>query len=196
MDIHYRFFNIRLPYMKYILKAVLLLTAFISITASATVYNFSYTFGDNSSITGSLSGNLNGFFVDNISDVHVFFNGTQFSGGSLFSTAWNTTTHDWDNTINAVVSTNASLNNFLFADSNVPTDYNLSNYFYFVNDGASIGHEAFAVNYNTGDAALDNPTSNATWSLTAAPVPEPATYVTLITGLGLLGVALRRRRQG
>ncbi|MGZ3239028.1 MAG: PEP-CTERM sorting domain-containing protein [Burkholderiaceae bacterium] len=181
--------------MKYILKAVIFMAALISFSANAATYDFSYTFGDSSSITGSLSGNLNGSFVENISNVHVFLNGTEFSGAPLFSAAWNTATHDWDNTIGAVVSTNAALNNFIFADTNIPTDYNASNYFYFVNDPAAIGHEAFAVNYNTGDTALDNPARNASWSLVAAPVPEPATYATLITGLVLLGVTLRRRRQ-
>ena len=180
--------------MKNILKAGILLAALTSFAANATTYDFSYTFGDSSVITGSLSGNLNGAYVDNISNVHVSFNGTAFSGGSLFNAAWNTATGNFDNTIAAVVSTNGALNNFVFADSNVPADYSASNYFYFVNDPATYGHEAFAVNYNTVtvDSALDNP-SNASWSLVAAPVPEPETHAMLLAGLGLIGVAARRR---
>ena len=179
--------------MKNILKAGILLAALTSFAANAATYDFSYTFGDSSVLTGSLSGNLNGAYVDNISNVHVSYNGTDFSGGSLFHAAWNTATGNFDNTIAAVVSTNGALNNFVFADSNVPMNNNASNYFYFVNDPATLGHEAFAVNGNTGDVALDNP-ANASWSLVAAPVPEPETHAMLLAGLGLIGVAARRRR--
>jgi hypothetical protein len=35
------------------------------------------------------------------------------------------------------------------------------------------------VNYNNGDIAFDQPTRNATWSLVAAPVPEPASTAAL-----------------
>jgi hypothetical protein len=180
-----------------ILKTVIFSTALMltSLAANAATYDFSYTFADSTALTGSLSGTLNGSFIDNISDVHVSLNGTAFTGAPLFAAAWNTATHGWDNTIAPVVSANASLNNFIFADANVPTDFGVSNYFYFVNDPASQGHEAFATNLNSGDIALDNPTNNASWSLVAVPVPEPESYAMLIAGLGLLGVATRRRRQ-
>jgi hypothetical protein len=67
------------------------------------------------------------------------------------------------------MSTNAAKNNFIFADADPQHDAaSVSNYFYFVNSSdALIGNQAYAVNYNNGDVAFDQPTSNATWSLVA-----------------------------
>ena len=169
--------------MKINLKLTAVLLALASSVANATNYDFSYTFDNGSAITGSLSGDLNGSFSTNISNVQAFFNGTELTGTPLFDTAWNTTTHNWDNTIEAIVSPIASLNNFIFADSNIPTDFNASNYFYFINDPSVIGDEIFANNLNAGDAALDNPV-NASWSLVAQ-VPEPGTYFLFCVGIGV-----------
>jgi hypothetical protein len=79
------------------------------------------------------------------------------------------------------VSTNAAKNNFIFADADPQHNAaDVSTYFYFVNSrDALIGNQAYAVNYNNGDIAFDQPTSNATWSLVAAPVPEPASTAAL-----------------
>lgn len=181
--------------MKLLKTGLLTVLALASFAANAETFNFSYTFDDSSTLAGSLSGTLNGLFIDNITDIHVSLNGNEFSGSPLFAAAWNTTTNFYDNTIAPVVSTNASLNNFIFADANVPTDFGVSNYFYFVNDPASLGHEAFATNLNTGDIAQDNPT-NSSWSITAAPVPEPDSYAMLLAGLGLVSVVARRRLRG
>jgi hypothetical protein len=187
-----------------ILKTVIFPAAlmFGSLAANADTYDFSYTFNDSQVVTGSLSGTLVGQFIDNISNIQVSLNGTQFSG-SLYSAAWNPVTLNWDSTP-AVVSTNAALNNFIFADSNVAGgDLGASNYFMFTND-PTYGSVAFAVNTNNGMVALDGtsygaPATNAAnWSLTevAAPVPEPQSYAMLLAGLGFISVAAVRRRQG
>lgn len=178
--------------MKTILKAAAFCSAFMSLMANATVFDFSYTFDDSSTITGSLSGTLNGSYVENVSNVQAFFNGVKFSGSPLFSAAWNTTTQDWDNSMNALVSTNASLNNFIFADANVPADYNVRNYFYFVNDLVSLGQQAFANNLNTGDIALDSPT-NKSWSLVAR-APEPSSSMLLMLGFASILVVRQKRK--
>jgi len=184
--------------LKLFISATLALASF---AANATTYDFSYTFGDQQQVTGSLIGNMVGSFINNISNVQVALNGTQFatdSSGSLYALAWNPTALNWASTP-AVVSTNASLNNFIFQDVNDPTGNGVSNYFAFTND-STYGSAVFAVNTNNGAVALDGasygatPVSASNWSITAvAAVPEPGEWALMLAGFGLLGfVAVRR----
>jgi hypothetical protein len=170
------------------LSAALALT---SAAASAETFNFSYTFSDASVLSGSLTGVLNGLFIDDVSNIHVSLNGNEFTGAPLYAAAWDAVAQTWSASA-PVVSTNASLNNFIFADANVPTDFGVSNYFYFTNDSTN-GTQVFANNLNTGDIALDGPTATASWSIAAAPVPEPESYALMLAGLGILGTMVRRR---
>ncbi len=186
--------------LKLFISATLALASF---AANATTYDFSYTFGDQQQVTGSLIGNMVGSFINNISNVQVSLNGAQFStdtSGSLYALAWNPTTLNWASTP-AVVSTNASLNNFIFQDVNDPTGNGVSNYFAITND-PTYGSVAMAVNTNNGAVALDGasygaaPVNAANWSLTAvAAVPEPGEWALMLLGFGITGF-LARRRQG
>jgi len=180
-----------------LLKTLALSTALAltSFAASAETFNFSYTFNDASVLTGSLTGVLNGLFIDNVADVQVSLNGNAFTGAPLYAAAWNAVSQSWDNSIAPIISTNGALNNFIFADANVPTDFGVSNYFFFTNDSTN-GARVFATNLNTTEAALDDSTTvNASWSIAAAPVPEPETFAMLLAGLGIVGTVIRRRRQ-
>jgi len=180
--------------MKRLSKFAAVLAAFTSLAAHATTFDFSYTFSDNAVLSGSLTGDLNGLFVENIGDIHVSLNGTEFSGASLFAAGWNPETTNWDASAPVRISTDAALNNFIFADSHVPSDFSASNWFYFTNDPAA-GQQVFASNLNTGDIAFDSP-SSGNWSLVpVAQTPLPDSAVLLSSGLGMFGVIRRLRRR-
>lgn len=180
--------------MKKIISAAILLAAFAS--AHAETFNFSYSFADGQSVTGSLSGHLVGDLVESVSDIHINFNGTSYTG-ALVGASWSAATHDWSSAAGAIISTNAAKNNFIFADADPQHAVDsINNYFYFVNSSdAAIGNQAYALNWNSGDLAFDQPTNNATWTLVAAPVPEPSSIAMLAAGLGLVGAIARRRQQ-
>ena len=176
--------------MKSLLRAALLLaTTLVTLSAHATAFSFAYAFGDTQTITGTLNADANGDFVNNISNVHVFFDNTEFTG-SLFQASWNGATQTFDALGAATLSTKAALNNFIFADTD-PTGTNPNKYFYFIND-ATQGQEVFAVDYDQNTAAFDSP-AQSTWSL-RADVPEPASLPLMLGALAVATWTLRRRQ--
>jgi hypothetical protein len=185
---------------KKLIQAAALLAA-CSGAAHASSFDFTYTFTDGQTLSGSLDGTLSGNVVTNISDVSVALDGTTYSG-PLFIGSWNSTTGTPNFAAgSAVVSTDASLNNFWISNSNDPTGNGTTNQFYYVNGSTPSGgsHEADAYFVdaanqanNLSDFDLDNFNGVGEWSL--KPVPVPAALPLLLSGLGFFGAARRRRQ--
>ena len=166
-----------------------------SLSAVATVFNFSYTSANGHVTSGTLTGTANGQFVENISDISVFFDGLAFVGnGSLFSRAGVCTPYPncyWT-TNPGVVSFNSALNNFMFIDTNYPITGTYTNYFAFTNvDPTQLVIQTYGVNtFNENE----RPQNVSTWSLAeAATVPAPGGLGLLALGLAGLGAARRKR---
>jgi hypothetical protein len=201
--------------MNNLLKAAVLATVLTTGVANASEFDFSYTFNttdslgnNNDVITGTFFATLDrtGTYFTNVSNVQAALNGVQFlndsTSGSLDVTAWNTTTSAYDATIKPVISTNAALNNFVFGDTNAATNISgLTNYFVFTNDpsqGQNVGAYDANVSNSTGNqiSVFDSPatTGAGSWTVSAVTaVPLPTTLPMLLTGLGLLAAAARRR---
>ena len=184
------------PYLK--MKSVFKLAAGLSLalglaagSARATIFDFSYTFADDSLVvTGTLAGDLNGNFVDNVSNVSVFFNGTAVPGPV------NGFTNDGSGWVpGPIVSFDASENNFSFGTTD-PADLDFSSDATFLFsmspvDGYVLGY------YPPVGASLDVlPVADGSWKLTAettGTVPDGgATVLLLGAGLGLLGWIRRK----
>jgi hypothetical protein len=204
--IYYYFFKV--TSMKKILTAAAILATLTTGIANAENFDFSYTFTNSDSltpsyasvdtITGSFMGTLDPSttLISNISDIQVSFDGVAFMG-PLIATGWNTTTSAYDDTIAAVVSTNAALNNFAFADTDVAVNTGWNNGFVFIND-PNYGQNLLAFNNyvqdsNSNTLSVLDTTANATWTVTAVPVP--AALPMMLSGLGVLAAAARRRLQ-
>jgi len=198
-----------------ILAAAGAMALFSATQAAATAFDFSYTFDTGQTITGSFDGTgTPAAGITNITDITASLDGTPLSGplnafsytdaGGDCSTCWTLG--------GAVVTANALNSNFAFVDATSTAGLlagTYTNYFYVIPwpNGASDPEATQFYNVNgtysggnngAGDHNIDYYNGDlvtANWSVTFAPVPEPAAWALMLVGLAGLGAMLRGRRR-
>lgn len=182
--------------MKTFIRPLTVACALLASTAThATTFNFSYTFLDGTEVSGAFDGTANGNVVTGLTHIFLSINGNAVpESGSLSAFSYAGPTVPWMN--NPVVSFNGLQSNFHFVNG----DLNVGNFTagLFVIPLNSSTADYAQVFYGTLYTADADPGANipSRWHLEAVPaVPEPGTYAMLLAGLGLIGVAARRKRQ-
>ncbi len=177
-------------------------------SASATLFDFSYTFSDTQTvITGTLEGTQNGNFIDDVSDLSVFFNGVAMAqldptnpvpiSFASYDQASGTFLPD------PVISTAPSQNNFFFSNGDYASGA-FSAYFYLTNASDFVdnpnGPQAGALAFDgdaTGDSDATETATGSFWSITpvlTSSVPDGGATAALL-GLATVSLLALRRRQ-
>lgn len=181
-------------------KKILAVTIFLVAAAAAAhadTFDYSYTFGDGKKVAGSFNGTLSGDLVTGLSNISAALDGVAFDGsGNLYAAHFVGGPVGWESG-GAVASMSGTKNNFIFINSDAPTDWSYSAYFRSVPLSGATTDNSFAVRINVN--ADDTGGYNASrWTLTnstVAAVPEPETYAMMLAGLGLMGAIARRKKK-
>jgi hypothetical protein len=187
-----------------------------SAVASASTFDFSYSFADGQEVTGDFTGTTanGGQSVTNISNIQVQLNGIAFApvttGGVTYGNAtlqantWNPTLAAFDDTTPVTIYANGALNNFIFSDVDASTNTSPDYEFAYINDATNNIYQAVAANFlqsdsfskaegNSTQLAIDSPGVASSWTLTeVTPVPIPAALWLFASGLSLFGFRGRR----
>jgi len=156
-----------------------------TVSSYGTFFSYDYTFGDGLVVSGTLDGTQNGNFVENISNVSVFFNGT-----AMPDTVFTARYDGADYLGGPVVSFDALQNNFLFMNSDLSAgDFGYDYIFAMFN--ASVYADTALAFSSLGFASQDWPTARDSWSLR---VPDSGATVVFV-GLTIMGLARTRRKK-
>lgn len=177
---------------KQLLAAAIVLSA---TAAQADNFNYSYVFGDGTTIEGSFSATVNGDLLTGFSNISAAIDGEEFFGsGSLVNYGFEVGTGDWV-AGQAVATISGTYANFVFAAD--PEIFNNTNFFRIEFDQSGVTGAATAIKIGGGvylDVS-DQYYAPSRWTLTAvSAVPEPESYALLLAGLGVMGVVVRRRK--
>jgi hypothetical protein len=155
--------------------------------AKAELFEYSYSFGNGSSIYGNFQGTANGNLINGLSNFSVYVNGIAFPNNG------NLEIRNQDGYGTGVMSFDGTQTNLLLVNSFQP---HLLSHILLIGafQGSSLTN---LVNYATPQDSYANgpgwaPYSTASWHVTA--VPEPVTSAMLLAGLALIGGAARRRK--
>lgn len=181
--------------MVHILRVIIAFAvSFLCVTGHAgQIYTYSYTFASGDVITGSFHGNGDVHLVTGLSNITAVLNGTEFNrSGNLFGIGQDAFGYVEGG---AVASDSLALNRFLFIDSDFPTDTGYTNFFGIMDSDPPIAAYDGFMTYATDDQLVQG-----RWSLTLigddgdpAAVPEPASAVLLLAGIGAIAVTRRKR---
>ena len=180
-----------------------------AVSSHGDTFDFSYTFADNyyssgfvTEFSGSFQGIRNGIFVDNVTDVSLFFNGIPVNG-PIYTATYNPILNRYVN--GALVSFDVTMNNFLFINSDYANNGNqvATDYAYADSFPASLpnltGPYTVAIGLNNPFGGLvetfDIPSVQANWTLTdvSSSVPDGGSTVAMF-GTALAGFAFIRRK--
>jgi hypothetical protein len=165
-------------------------------SAGATTFDYSYYAEGQSGlftqhITGSFDGlSVSGDMISNLSNASAYVNGAlMFVNGVVSMPYGDLAGYQYPG--NPVVSFDGTHNNFEFTGSNGTNVMSATNGYYF--EGSQLVENITASSDNSS-YQLGVPNS---WTVTAeavaVAVPEPASYALVLAGLGLVGVAVKRR---
>jgi PEP-CTERM motif len=167
--------------------------------AYATTFDFSYTFDTHEVISGSFTGNQSGQDITGIANISASLNGHSVTGPlsamSYTAAGSNCGSASCFSGTGAVVSFNPLNNNFMFIDTDSPTDFinqNYTNVFYIIpwpNPGETEATSYYhPPNPNKIIDSYNGSYIPNNWILTSvSAVPEPSTWAMMILGFAGVG---------